>query len=588
MGNSSTFRMQAYRSARVPGSLRGWRAGRYLLPEPMGEPLMKLSGRWVLIGALSALYLAVLGGIAGWIGWVVVKAKHVAVAVHHEGAPAPLPKGHLFTRVETNTFLDAARRAEDIADPLQRCLAYPDPPGSHWDRDVVVAYCKYRNQPTISFAQIKQMVQAGHARELDKLFDAALHAQLTDPDARGRLDRIFVKDFGKTSFDIRSTLDAWKRQSPDSAFAWAASGYEYREMASDARGSDYISKTPQSALDAMDRLARQADADLKHALALNPKITPAYGAMVYLGGIDLGNGYAMQAVEKGLVEVPDNLNIYESWMWLEQPNWDGSLAAMDAVARGAQKQAGRNPLLRMLASSRDLYRIGQCECAADTRMSAYAAVLDKPAGATDLNYAGYAAKDANNPSVMTIYLSEALRFDPDLRDTRIDRIYDLVEFDRIQWAIDEASRMIADSPRDEYPIKARGWAYLVGNDMPDAQKDFETAAQLDPSDVWVLTHLCNIYVGSKQWDKAWDLANRMIREAPQDSTGWVARAQIQAREPRPGLKETTDYLESHFYTDGKNLQFNAYIAHLRTAIQQQAKTNATLATGGGSRRVGTR
>src|SRR6185312_4190120 len=204
-----------------------------------GEPMK--AWHWLLVGAAG-------WSIVGGLFWVATKnirqlaaANAKRVAVERSENDAPLPKGRPFTRVEANAFLDAAERAEKIADPLQRCLAYPDPPGSHWDREMVAAYCKYHYQPTITFAQVRQMVQAGRARELDRMFDAALHAQLTDPDARGRLDQIFLDDFGEASFDIRSTLDAWKRQSPDSAFAWAASGYEYRQMASQARGEDYIS-----------------------------------------------------------------------------------------------------------------------------------------------------------------------------------------------------------------------------------------------------------------------------------------------------------------------------------------------------------
>ncbi|HEY3519837.1 MAG TPA: DUF4034 domain-containing protein, partial [Rhodanobacteraceae bacterium] len=367
-------------------------------------------------------------GVAGWLVvgalfWVATKnIRHLAaanaerVAVERAENNAPLPKGRPFTRVEANTFLDAAERAEKIADPLQRCLAYPDPPGSHWDHATVVAYCNYRLQPTISFDEVKQLVQAGRARELDRMFDDALHAQLTDPDARGRLDRIFIKDFGKASFDIRSTLDAWKRQSPDSAFAYAASGYEYEEMASDARGEKYISDTSQSAIDSMDRLAQQADSDLKRALALNPKITPAYGAMISLGGMTLGRSYALDAVKRGLAQDPGNLHLYDQWMWLEQPNWYGSLDAMAAVADDAQKHADRNPLLRILVNSRAFYRIEKCECTKATELSAYEAVEETFPGLAALLHAGWSAKYAGNPQDMTIYFSEALRFNPGLRD----------------------------------------------------------------------------------------------------------------------------------------------------------------------------
>ncbi|HJU07853.1 MAG TPA: tetratricopeptide repeat protein [Rhodanobacteraceae bacterium] len=530
-------------------------------------------------------------GIAGWllIGglfWLATKnirqfvaANAKRAAVERAESAAPLPKGRSFTRVETNTFLDAAERAEKIADPLQRCLAYPDPPDSHWERDEVVAYCKYRLQPIITYAQVRQLVQSGRAHELDGMFDAALHAQMSDPDARGRLDRIFITDFAKASFDIRTTLDNWKRQSPNSAFAYAASGYEYERMAFDARGEKYLSETPQSAIDAMDRLARLADADLKHALALNPKITPAYSAMISLGGMTFGENYGLDAAKRGLAEAPGDLYIYDRWMWLEQPNWYGSLEAMSAIAADAQKRAKRDPLLRLLVSGPDSYRIQKCKCSDAVQLSAYAAVLDQLGSVQDLSDAAYTAKDAGNPQAMTIYFSEALRFDPDLRDVRIERIYDLVEFDRIPWATDEADRLLAQSPGDEYAIKARGWAYLIGNDLPHAQADFETASRLNPDDGWVLGQLSGIYMQTKQWDKAWDIADKLIAKAPQDPGGWTLRAAIQMQQPRPGLKETTDYLESHFFTDKKNLRFNAYIAHLRTVLQRQASAPTNAAHG---------
>jgi len=530
---------------------------------------------WLLVGVVGWLAIAGLFWVAK------TELAHFSLINEERAASArdedntPLPKGHPFTRVEANTFLDAAEHAEKIADPLQRCLAYPDPPGSHWDHATVVAYCKYRYQPTITFEQVKQMVQSGRARELDRMFDAALRAQMTDPDARGRLDRIFINDFGEASFEIRSTLDAWKRQSPDSAFAWAASGYEYDRMAVDARGDKYISKTPQSAIDAMDRLAQQADADLKHALALNPKITPAYAAMVSLGGMTLGNGYALDAARRGLAQEPEDFYIYEKWMWLSQPNWGGSLAAMTAVADDAQKHADRNPLLRMLAFDRGLYRIDRCKCAPAVALSAYEAVLDGLPGYQALADAGSTAKDASDASAMTIWLSEALRFNPDLHDARLDRIYGLVEFDVFPWAIAEADTMIARSPDDEYAIKARGWAYMTENDLPQAERDFKTATELDPDDMWALSRLGGVYLQhGQQWDKAWDVASRLVEKDPGHLDGWVMRATIQAQQPRPGLKETADYLESHFYTDRKNLQFNAYIAHLRAVIQ--GKTQGTM------------
>ena len=161
-------------------------------------------------------------------------------------------------------FLAAAKQAEAIKDPLQRCLAYPNPPGSHWTPVAVNAYCQYRMQPLMSFDELQALIQNGQTAEADRRFAQMLAAQSTQPNARGRLDRTFDQDFDG-SFEVREVLDAWKRGSPKSAFAYAASGFAYEKMAHKARGSGYMQDTPLSNVESMDRLLQRADADLRQA-----------------------------------------------------------------------------------------------------------------------------------------------------------------------------------------------------------------------------------------------------------------------------------------------------------------------------------
>ncbi len=526
---------------------------------------------WLLVGALGWL-------IVGGLFWAatknirqVVAANAKRAAVEREERDAPLPKGRPFTRVEANTFLDAAERAEKIADSLQRCLAYPDPPGSHWNHEAVVAYCKYRYQPIITLEQVRQLIQSGHATQLDKLLAQALQEQKSDPDARGRLDRIYLSYFDDGSADTRALISAWIRQSPNSAFTYAASGMAYKAQAFKARGENYISDTPLSNIESMERLAGLADADLKRAQQMNPAIVPIYIAKISLGGMTFGNAYAQDAVEQGLAVAPDDYDLYDRILWLDGPNWGGSLQAMRSAIDKAQLHAHANPLLKLLLTKADFYRVNHCECGNARQLSAYIALLDRLARGQYLFDAGDAAHDAGDNSAMVIYTSEELRFNQDEERSRINRIYGLVDFDRIPWAIAEANALIAKSPDDEFAFKARAWAYLIGNDLPHAQQDFETASRLNPDDGWVLGQLDSVYMQTKQWDRAWDVANKIIQKAPQDTSGWMLRAQIQEQQPRPGLKDTTDYLESHFFTDRKNLQFNAYIAHLRAVIAGKTK-----------------
>ena len=505
--------------------------------------------------------------------WI-VQAMYGHTLAANTGAAgiAALPQGQPFTRKQAYAFLDAAQRAEAIKDPLKRCLAYPNPPGSHWDHDAVVAYCHYHNQPGVTLAGARRLIQAGRAAELDRQFARALHAQLTEPGAHGRFDYAMYQDFDKPTVAIRALIETWKRESPDSAYAYTASGIAYVQAAFTARGADYLDKTPKSNIEAMNRLAALADKDLQRAIKLNPKVTAAYDAMVNLGGVETEPGsYGLSAVRRGLAIQPDDFDIFETFMWLEQPNWDGSFDDMAMVNRTAQQRAKTNPLLKLLMPTEAFYRIDHCHCAEKIELPAYIGALDNIGDINELSDAAYTAKDVGNKSAMAIYLSEELRFDPDKDNARIDRMYALVDFDYPDWAIRDGDRLVAKSPRNEYAIKARGWAYLIKNDLPDAERDFQTAYALNPSDLWARSQLIGTYFSLKQWNKAWGMADRMIRQDPHKLDGWMLRADIQRLEPRPGLTETIHVMATHFEKYDKNPKFQAYLDHLRAVAQKQGR-----------------
>lgn len=464
---------------------------------------------------------------------------------------AALPKGHEFTRAETYTFLDAAKKAEALADPLQRCLAYPDPPGSHWSHDTVVAYCEYRTQPVPTFAEVATLIRAGKAAEVDRRFARMLQAQLGDADAHGRLDRAFYEDFENGSFAIRPTLDAWKRDSPSSAFAFAASGYAYVQMATAARGGQYMSETPQSNVDAMDKLLAQADADLRQAIALDPRVTPAYTAMINAGGLSLGRAYALDAGKRGLAVAPDNNAIYGMLMWLQQPKWGGSLSGMDQLAQQAQEHAAANPLLKMLLTERPLYQVQNCHCDPAIELASYPAAIDQVPLSGYLYQAGDAARGKSYPA-SAVYLSEALRFNPGIDDARQQRIADLMEFDEADWALAEATRMIDAAPDDASRYMLRAQNYQNRGDYLNAEKDLDKILILAPGDpaasfnlAWLCVHQTH------EWDKGWALANQLIKSHPEEGYGWMLRADIQHDQPRAGFKDTVDYFAAHFGHDAR-------------------------------------
>jgi len=328
--------------------------------------------------------------------------------------------------------------------------------------------------------------------------------------------------------------------------------------------------TPQDSVDSMDKLLAQADSDLRQAIALNPKVTPAYIALINAGGLGFGRAYTDEAIRSALAVAPDDYAIRSFAMWTLEPKWGGSLDAMDRFAAQAQEYARTNPLMKLMLSERPYYEVDNCNCTQDVELVAYPAALDQLASITYLENAGLAADGNRNMAVPGIYLSEALRFASESDDVRTHRVSALVDFDEAAWAVADMSRLLAASPRKADALRARAYAYEMQTDYAHAEQDFRALLAIDPRDVHTLSLLGDMFVNMAQdWDKGWVVADQLIREQPNNPYGWMLRADIQERQPRAGLDVTADYLESHF---GNDPRLAKIVVRLRAAVALRRHT----------------
>lgn len=515
----------------------------------------------------------------GEVAWNIHSARHhveqmrqtgaAMAAAQRQRAIEALPPARHFTRAQTYGFLAAAKRAEAVVDPLARCLAYPDPPGSHWARDTVEAYCHYYLQPLLGFDEARTLIEHGKSAQLDRRLAEALRAQQTRPEARGLLDRIYRKAFDNGAIEVRFALDAWKRDSPDSAFAWAASGTAYVAMASQSRGTDYIAKTSADDLRAMDNLAAEAADDLRRAIALNPKMTPAYTALIQAAGMAGSRAEVNEAIRTALLAVPDDYSIYSTAMWTQEPKWGGSLADMDALAAQAQTHAATNPLLRILLSERPYYQVKQADLTMQEELARYPAVLARFVSVPNLTRVGKLADEVADRTSAAIYPSELLRFTPDDDAMRTLRAYALMDYDEMAWALADLGAILARSPHDVHAREARAYAYQLQDDHAHAEGDLRALVADDPGNIDFQFQLGMLYVGSQQWGKSAAIADTLVRDQPQSPAGWLLRANVQQLQPRAGLADTAREFEERF---GKDPSMAKTLVELRAAVALRAHT----------------
>jgi hypothetical protein len=303
---------------------------------------------------------------------------------------------------------------------MERCLNYPDPPGVIWAREGVEAYCRYLLQPVISLSELKTLIDAGNAQEVDRRLTEWAGQPQSHPEAFWRM---VVKDFLGTSPEVRKLLEAWKQQSPKSAFAFAASGYNFVQAAAEARGSESIDKTSDTQIRTMETLLARADGDLRMAIKLNPSIGVAYAAMIRIGTVNGDEVYVSDAVKKGGSAIEASLPVYDELTMHAEPRWGGNWNIQEDLLNQAQKHLVENPLLYMVRAIvwMDRADLADCYCRSPEDRSGYRSVFLQVAGRNELFVAGDNALQNHHYHLAIVYLSESLRFDRDNRKTRKER-----------------------------------------------------------------------------------------------------------------------------------------------------------------------
>lgn len=338
--------------------------------------------------------------------------SHVQVVREHEDT--------VFTSEEMKAFMAAAIKADKISDPMERCLHSPDPPGSHWSRDGLLAYCRYDLQPSMDLAEFDRLIKSGHADELDRQFSS------WESDAKGHPDvfyRFVLVRFGVFDPDRQSLIESWKQQSPHSAYAYALSGWNYMNAGWRARGGKFASDTPQSNFDAMDNVMDRARGDIEMSIRLNPRLSTPYAAMIDIGTATGDKNYAMDGAKRGLTATGDKFPIFMQLTKYTSSRWHGDAQSQQWLLAGVDRFASSEPLLHVVRAVVLSYAAGiDYDVPVNGQWSVYRQVLDDVATQGLLRLVGKAALDHDQYALAYVYLSEAERFDPSDQEVRDERM----------------------------------------------------------------------------------------------------------------------------------------------------------------------
>ena len=462
-------------------------------------------------------------------------------------------------------FMAAVHRAEDITDPLQRCLHYPSLPGAHWHDDTTLAYCRLRNQHSLSSADIAKLLAQGKVGEVDKTFQGYLDAQLHDPSQPGVFDAAFyAAGFNDYDANTRKIADQWKQQAPESAFALIASGMQYLDAAQQARGTGWSNDLTDSQVQGMNDQLALARKDLERAVSLLPTATQAYRSMIYASALT-GDDVAMyEAAGAGLKVDPANYGIRNQMMNQAQPRWGSMFGGEAEQKREAAKRVARNPLLRMVTSLPAVYS-ATCDCGR-TKIEYVRKVLpaaDNNVSYLSLNELTKVTYDEDPRLTIELY-SESLRFHPTDADVLRWRAQLMMKLGDAKGALESVMQVARHFPDNNDAALALANIYNQTGHVKEAEDTYEAILQRDPDHQKALAWLGDLYNhAGHQPEKAKALADRLISGHPDNPDGYIVRACYLMDHDLPGRYETIHYFIDHF---GDRPEFQSQVAEMRSYL----------------------
>jgi len=405
-------------------------------------------------------------------------SKHLP-AVSRAAQPAPAPSADGLGRniaayriapEPWQTFLLQARKADAIADPLQRCLAYPPLPDTHWPEGMLQAHCEYVFGLGFKLDEFGRHVDAGDVAWMDRTFRELQDRHFSETNFSEHIHDAFeLFDGGPESDKISKR---WLELAPGNAFALTARAEHFRHLGWNARGAAFIQDTPAEQQQAMQQSHGKAFELYRQALAKEPKMLQAYVGLIDMGKNEDGT-VGESAFVGALALDPACKVVLTNRMDALRPRWGGSLQQMRALEQQIIPMIPRRPLVA-LSRVRPYQDLGSDLLGAGRQED----------GVKAFRYAVDLSSSAQVQSDLAIALDKGAQRD---------------EWEELAYLV-SASRF---NPQNFKATLLRGrLLQFQAADFPMAEKAMREAIAMEPRSARAHVLLADALFGQKRWDES--------------------------------------------------------------------------------------
>jgi tetratricopeptide (TPR) repeat protein len=459
--------------------------------------------------------------------------------IEAQAKPAQLPE-------KERAIFNAIAKAEDISGPIERCRAIPMPSGVKWQQASIDAFCDDVNTPTIWFNELIYAIESGSGKLLDARFDRLIQAYFAGDISEGALKSAYYTNFDGSSAQKLRLIDQWLTASPNSPHALTMSGLVHLTAAYQYRGTKFTSETPKKQLDDMDREVKKSIQDLEKAIAINPKIFPAYIMIFDAARLISERDLIEQYYQKYQTVDPNNYYMLFSYAFAHQPKWGGSIEKQMEIIEQARKLSSVNPRMPALISEI------KAEMSFEYKNNPQAqflmlgeATAEGPLIDTIDRYARRCYDRGDYLRTYELY-TQVLRFYPNNLDALYGRARAATSLQAYDYARKDIRTMLRYEPLHLDGLQYDAYLDLLENQVQSAQRKFEFVIKVNPTNPWAVEQLAYIAMfRTRDIVVARKMIDLGLALAPQNGSFHWLNWELVRRTDRKNLKEVTDDFIAH-------------------------------------------
>lgn len=510
--------------------------------------------------SVKVLILLLLVAVAAWL-WV--GRDDAAVLM-----PATEPKmPRIVEHLSPAERLAAIYEADQIEDPVERCLNYPIPEGLPREHVYYARYCEeasiYKDHDTV-----KRLLNEGEFAQVDELIDSIQAEYLATGEREYRVYDV-LDLFNDASFWNDQTTAAWLEAQPESHAAHVARSWFLRAKAYGIQGGWRLSMLSEEKREKFNNLNVEQRALLDRALELNPRFLPAISRRMsttfWEPESDIERYFA-----QGMAVDPDSFDL--RWQLINglptsnQEEWEIKRAWEDKFR---EDLAGNFRLASFRTESyknrgKRAYRDGDYEELLEITSEG----LNNSPSLGMLEYAAFSHGDMDDPLKEFEFLSKGSsywRHDPSTDMYRAEILNDMGEY---QWAADMLEKSAERYPGYHWTYSHLAKSYIELGRFEDAVSAHKRNLENWPDDTHSQGMVAYLYIDYlNQKDRATPYIDALLAADPESVLGLRLRMDSLEGQDGEALYQTMEQFLR--YVDRSNEFYSSHIATAEATLARR-------------------